>query len=105
MNAVLEISDMLGLDYYYASITFVGNAMLLNESDIFYGKYIKKRIVLSNIENIHAFFENGIEKISFLYDADRYTFIDYGNEIMPYLKNGLNFVLNGRKNYAYSNCN
>ena len=105
MNAFLEISDMLGLDYYYASVSYSGNAMLLSNPDIFYGKFIEKRIILSEIEKIQIFFENGIEKLDFRYDDERYTFVNYGNGIIPYLKDGLSFVLNGRNAYAYSNYN
>lgn len=98
MNAVVEINDMLGLDYYYVSITFLGNAMLLNKPEGLLGKYIEKKIILSQIDNCCMINEKGVEKLIFCYDNESYTFIDYENNILSFLQENLDFVLKRGKN-------
>ncbi|MDH6364980.1 hypothetical protein M2139_001981 [Enterococcus sp. PF1-24] len=89
MNTVVEISDILGLEYYYATIKFIPNAMLLTQPAGIFTKWLDQCIILSEIEDLRAFTENGIAKISFYYNNVNYTFIDYGNDIISFLEKNL----------------
>jgi hypothetical protein len=80
---------MLGLDYYYVVITFKENKMFLNKPNGIYGKYVDKEIILSEIEDIRIIVQNNVEKITFSHIGINYTFVDYNNNILYYLKKHL----------------
>ncbi|MGG5370887.1 hypothetical protein [Enterococcus sp. AZ196] len=91
MNTMVEITDMLGVDYYYVAITFEENALLLEKPKGLFAKNIKRRIELSKVEKTCTTNEKGIDKLSFFYERNWYTFIDFGNSLMPCLKERLIF--------------
>ncbi|WP_207940371.1 hypothetical protein DOK78_002144 [Enterococcus sp. DIV2402] len=101
MNAIVEMTDMLGLDYYYVVIRFKGNKMFLNKPDGICGKYVDKEIILSEIEDIRIIAQNNIEKITFSHCSINYTFVDYNNNVLSYLKKHLYPVLKTRTMYEH----
>lgn len=91
MNSVVEITDMLGVDYYYVLVEFEERALLLEKPKGMLAKNIDKRIDLSEIEDVCVRTERGIDMFSLFYDRTWYTFIDYGNNIVSRLKEKLMF--------------
>lgn len=92
MNSVVEITDMLGVDYYYVSVSFERNALLLEKPRGLFAKNIKSRIKLSEIKDVSVMNQKGVDTLSFFYDRNWYTFIDYGNHIVSSLKRNLMFI-------------
>lgn len=91
MNSVVEITDMLGIDHYYVSVAIVGNTLLLEKPKGMVAKNIERRINLSEIDDVCVMQEKGVSKFAIFYDRNWYTFIDYGNHVVSYLKRALVF--------------
>lgn len=86
MNTIVEITDMLGVDYYYVSATFEGNKLVLKKPEGVFTKMIEYSIKLSEVRHICSRDERGIECLTFFYDRNWYTFNDYGNNLVACLK-------------------
>lgn len=86
MNTIVEITDMLGIDYYYVSATFEGNKLVLKKPKGLFAKIVEYSIKLSEVRHICARDERGIERLTFFYDRNWYTFNDYGNNLVACLK-------------------
>ena len=74
MNVIVEISDRLGMDYYFVSVTTTAKSLQLNSPK----KYYK-------ITEWHLTQQEDIQEISFAWQETFYRFIDYGTGIVPYL--------------------
>lgn len=84
MNGMLELTDYLGLDYYFVSLS-AENEILVIHSLNNYCKPIDKAVELAKIEGLTFGEEGMLDFICFDYEGEHYHFIDYGNHLMPFL--------------------
>lgn len=73
MNVIVEISDRLGMDYYFVSVTTTEKSLQLNSPKKYY-KIWHQEIPYHQITEWHL-----TQQETF------YRFIDYGTGIVPYL--------------------
>ena len=78
MNVIVEISDRLGMDYYFVSVTTTEKSLQLNSPK----KYYK---ICHQITEWHLTQQEDIQEISFAWQETFYRFVDYGTGIVPYL--------------------
>ncbi|EOL50522.1 hypothetical protein [Enterococcus caccae] len=88
MNSMLELTDRLGLDYYFVSLT-TGDDLLIIRSLNNYCKPIDKAVKLADIKGLTFGAEGELDFICFDYENDHYHFIDYGNHLVPFLSSVL----------------
>ncbi|WP_375178477.1 hypothetical protein [Enterococcus rotai] len=84
MNGMLELTDRLGLDYYFVSLV-TNNETLIIRSLNNYCKPIDKTVELAEIEGLTFGTEGELDFICFDYEKEQYHFIDYGNHLLPFL--------------------
>ncbi|EOH96152.1 hypothetical protein UAY_03062 [Enterococcus moraviensis ATCC BAA-383] len=88
MNGMLELTDCLGLDYYFVSLSTESGVLIIRSLNN-YCKPIDKAVELAEITGLTFGEEGELEFICFDYEEDHYHFIDYGNHLMPFLSNVL----------------
>lgn len=86
MNGMLELTDRLGLDYYFVSLA-AENGVLVIRSLNNYCKPIDKAVELAEIEGLTFGKQHELDFVCFDYENDHYHFIDYGNHLLPFLNN------------------
>jgi len=91
MNGMLELTDRLGLDYYFVSLV-TNNETLIIRSLNNYCKPIDKIVELAEIEGLTFGTEGELDFICFDYEKEHYHFIDYGNHLVPFLSDILSPV-------------
>lgn len=91
MNGMLELTDRLGLDYYFVSLV-TNNETLIIRSLNNYCKPIDKIVELAEIEGLTFGAEGELDFICFDYEKEHYHFIDYGNHLVPFLSDILSPV-------------
>ncbi|MGX7263488.1 hypothetical protein [Enterococcus crotali] len=84
MNGMLELTDHLGLDYYFVSLSTEHEALMIRSLNN-YCKPIDKAVKLAEIEGLTLGEEGELDFICFDYEGEHYHFIDYGNHLMPFL--------------------
>jgi hypothetical protein len=85
MNTVVEITDQFGLDYYYVTISFSDNALILR-NPANNQRLINCRLPLSELTEEPVRPQFWTTKYSLSYDKILYTFVDYGTGVIPVLK-------------------
>lgn len=86
MNGMLELTDRLGLDYYFVSLS-TENGVFVIRSLNNYCKPIDKAVELAEIEGLTFGKQNELDFVCFDYEEEHYHFLDYGNHLMPFLNN------------------
>ncbi|MGX7245576.1 hypothetical protein ACWOC1_12110 [Enterococcus quebecensis] len=86
LNGMLELTDRLGLDYYFVSIS-LENTTLIVRSLNDYCKPLDKAVNLAEIKGVISEKEGQFNFICFDYENEHYHFVDYGNYLFPFLKN------------------
>ncbi|MGC2938620.1 hypothetical protein ACPTIS_13710 [Enterococcus faecalis] len=84
MNVIVEISDRLGMDYYFVSVRSTAKSLLFH-CRIKYYKIWHQEIPYHQITEWHLTQEEDIQEISFAWQETFYRFVDYGTGIVPYL--------------------
>lgn len=84
INAMLEFTDCLGLDYYFVSLSKVEGTLVIRSLNN-YCKPIDKAVKLAEIEGLTFGAEGELDFVYFDFEGEHYHFIDYGNHIMPFL--------------------
>ncbi|WP_086443671.1 hypothetical protein [Candidatus Enterococcus lemimoniae] len=84
MNGMLELTDRLGLDYYFVSLTTEKGSLVIRSLNN-YCKPIDKAVELAEIEGLTFGAEGELDFICFDYEKEHYRFIDYGNHLLPFL--------------------
>lgn len=84
MNGMLELTDRLGLDYYFVSLTTEKGSLVIRSLNN-YCKPIDKAVKLAEIEGLTFGAEGELDFICFDYEKEHYHFIDYGNHLLPFL--------------------
>ncbi|ALS02134.1 hypothetical protein ATZ33_12300 [Enterococcus silesiacus] len=84
INGMLELTDYLGLDYYFVSLS-TENGLLVIRSLNNYCKPIDKAVKLAAIEGLTFGEEGELDFVCFDYADEHYHFIDYGNHLIPFL--------------------
>lgn len=85
MNSMLELTDHLGLDYYFVSLTSWDDVLVIRSLNN-YCKPIDKAVKLAEIEGLTFGKEGELDFVCFDYKKEHYHFLDYGNHLMPFLK-------------------
>lgn len=83
MNVIVEISDRLGMDYYFVSVTTTAKSLQLNSPKKYYNWH--QEIPYHQITEWHLTQQEDIQEISFAWQETFYRFVDYGTGIVPYL--------------------
>ncbi|MGM0125180.1 hypothetical protein IGI37_002578 [Enterococcus sp. AZ194] len=89
MNTYVEITDQLGVDYYYARLYFSGDYLTLQSPQGFLRKNVQKKIRLSEITNLVMDTFWGGRRITFSFDKEDYTFFESGTGVVDYLQTNL----------------
>ncbi|MGM0218796.1 hypothetical protein [Enterococcus sp. AZ126] len=84
INGMLELTDDLGLDYYFVSLA-TEHGILVIRSLNNYCKPINKTVKLAEIKRLTFGEEDTLDFICFDYKEEHYHFLDYGNHLMPFL--------------------
>lgn len=84
VNGMLELTDCLGLDYYFVSLTATEDTLTIRSLNN-YCKPIDKAVELAEIEGLTFGTEGELDFVCFHYEKEQYHFIDYGNHLMPFL--------------------
>lgn len=85
MNSMLELTDYLGLDYYFVSLS-AEHGMLVIRSLNNYCKPIDKTVIMAKIEDLTFGTKDQLAFVCFDYEGEHYHFINYGNHLMPFLR-------------------
>ncbi|MFD1412118.1 hypothetical protein [Lapidilactobacillus gannanensis] len=85
MNTVIEMTDQFGLDYYYVTVTFTADALVLQNpaSNL---RQLNCRLPMDELVEEPVSPQFWTTKYSLSYDKILYTFVDYGTGVIPYLK-------------------
>ncbi|WP_086315224.1 hypothetical protein A5821_002665 [Enterococcus sp. 7F3_DIV0205] len=83
-NGMLELTDRVGLDYYFVSLSTEKDSLVIRSLNN-YCKPIDKAVKLAEIEELTFGAEGELDFICFDYEEEHYHFIDYGNHLMPFL--------------------
>ena len=89
MNTYVEITDQLGVDYYYATIQFSGEYLFLQSPQGFLRKPVRKKIRLSEVEDLVMDVFWGAKRITFSFNKEEYTFFESGTGVVNYLETNL----------------
>lgn len=85
INAMLELTDQLGMDYYFVSLEFrEGNLFVRSLNN--YCKPISKTVELKEIKGLSIEESDGLGYICFDFDDEHYHFVDYGNRVLAFFK-------------------
>ncbi|EOH97120.1 hypothetical protein UAW_01602 [Enterococcus haemoperoxidus ATCC BAA-382] len=91
MNGMLELTDFLGLDYYFVSLSTEKGVLVIRSLNN-YCKPIDKAVELAKIDGLTFGEEGELDFICFDYEGEHFHFIDYGNHLMPFLSRILRSV-------------
>lgn len=88
INGLLELTDSLGMDYYFVTVTTEKNTLIIRPFNN-YCKVLNKTVQLADIKGLICCRSQGVLQVSFDYQREHYAFADYGNKLIQYLKQEL----------------
>ncbi|MFK4566352.1 hypothetical protein [Enterococcus sp. UD-01] len=84
-HGMLELTDQLGMDYYFVSLKKEGNTLFIQSLNS-YCKAIHKEVQLAEIEGLIIEESAGLGYVCFDYNKEHFHFVEYGNQILPFFK-------------------
>ena len=84
MGTLIELTGRSGLEFYYVEIE-VGAGVLVVQSPAELIKTVTRRIFWDRVTDL--LFEQN--RLTFSYEQEQYTFVDYGNGVLNYLSKQL----------------
>lgn len=88
MNGIIEITDKLGMDYYFANVKIKYEVVELQPHHHL-SKLVMKKMPISQIENIQLSSRFGNEVLHFQYQNEQFSIVDVGTGLVPMLKKQL----------------
>ncbi|MEI5994269.1 hypothetical protein [Candidatus Enterococcus mansonii] len=85
MNSMLELTDGLGLDYYFVCLSADKETLIIHSLNN-YCKPIDKTVELAHITELTIQSKDELNYVCFDYENEHYHFIDYGNHVLSFLK-------------------
>lgn len=85
MNGIIEITDKLGMDYYFADVKINHEVVeFLQHRPM--SKLTTKKMALSQIKAVKISQRFGNEVLHFQHHDERFTIVDAGTGLVPMLK-------------------
>ncbi|MGK0550888.1 hypothetical protein ACSFB8_00710 [Enterococcus faecalis] len=91
MNVIVEMTDALGLDYYFVTLKATSNGLLLSSGKAYY-RNLHEIIPYQKISHSKIIKKDQLIEISFECENKQYRFVDYGNGVADYLQKHLSFL-------------
>ncbi|MHC5227939.1 hypothetical protein ACYSNW_06615 [Enterococcus sp. LJL99] len=83
---VMELLDKTDLHYYFVSLSMVDNNLLLLKTLPHDCKPFEKKVKLTEVQNAEIKKVKQALAVQFDYENNHYTFIDYGNHVVPFFE-------------------
>ncbi|MTD40136.1 hypothetical protein GIX45_16265 [Erwinia sp. CPCC 100877] len=84
-HGMLELTDQLGMDYYFVSLKKEGETLLIQSLN-HYCKAINKAVQLAEIEGVIIEESAGLGYVCFDFNNEHFHFVEYGNQILPFFE-------------------
>lgn len=92
MNVIVEMTDELGLDYYFVNVKGNSEYIQLSSAKNHY-KTLEENLLLDEICHYSLAEVSGLTELSFDCGKQHYRFIDYGTGIAKYLQKWLKLTV------------
>lgn len=78
MNLIIEMTDGIGMDYYYVTLYCEGNHLVI-ETPHRMAKVLRRQLPINELEQVHWEVNGQIKRLIFTYQAESYSIIDVGD--------------------------
>lgn len=85
MNTIIEITDKMGLDYYFVTLTLNHDVLEVKNTQ-HRVKKIKRELPISEIQNVTLTQRFGAKTLNFHYKNEFFSIVDCGTSIVPFLE-------------------
>lgn len=84
--SMVELLNTTGLHYYLVSLSILNNNQLLLKTLPNDCKSFEKKVNLTEVHAVDIKETGKLLAVQFEYENNYYTFIDYGNHVVPFFK-------------------
>ena len=85
MNTIIEITDKIGLDYYFVTLTLNHDKLEIKNTHSKIKK-IQRELSISKIEEVTLTHRFGAKTLNFHYKNEFFSIVDCGTNIVPFLE-------------------
>ncbi|WP_314062890.1 hypothetical protein [uncultured Vagococcus sp.] len=77
MNLIIEMTDNIGMDYYYVTMYCEGQILIIDTPDRRI-KELRRQIPICALEEVHWQVNGSIRRLVFRYQNETYSIVDMG---------------------------